>query len=387
MTRRICVFTGSRADYGPLVALMRRLADDPEVDLRVLVSGGHLAAGQGNTVDRVRADGFRVDEVVEMVLATDTAAGVAKSFGLGVIGYADALARIEPDVLVVLGDRYEALAVGVAAMLRSLPIAHIAGGQVTAGSLDDSVRHALTKLAHVHFTSTESFARRILQLGEDPERVHVVGALGLDTIVTGRLYTKRDLLERLEMGPSDLLFAVTFHPATAEPDQGRDDAIGMLGALAEFPDAAVVFTGTNVDRAGGRTARLLADFVDGCGPRARLVPSLGHLAYLSLVKHADVVIGNSSSGLIEAPALGTPTVNIGTRQDGRPRAASVLDCSGPAPQITRTIRRALSRDHRVIAASGRSPYGDGRAAPRIVEVLKSVPLDGLAKKTFIDVVP
>lgn len=383
--RKLCVFTGSRADYGPLLPVIRALHRDSQIDLRLLVTGGHLVDSQGLTVRQIKEDGFTVDEAVEIVLASDTATGAAKSFGLGVIGFADALDRLDPDVLLVLGDRYEALAVAVAAALRVLPIAHIGGGEVTVGSTDESVRHAVTKLAHLHFTSTEESRQRVIQLGEYPSRVHNTGAPGLDTIRTTALIDRAALAAALGIQVRDLLIPVTYHPATADPTGGRDGAEGLLKALDGFQDATVVFTGTNVDHGGIGIAGLIGEYVNANSSRVTIFPSLGQVSYLSLIAHASVVVGNSSSGIAEAPALHTPTVNIGTRQDGRPRAASVIDCGEAPSEIERAIRRALDPQHRIITEAATSPFGDGHAAERIVRILKEVDLGALLQKKFFTV--
>ncbi|WP_162606349.1 UDP-N-acetylglucosamine 2-epimerase [Jiangella asiatica] len=380
--RRVCVFTGSRADYGPLLSVLRALDAEPSIDLSVLVSGGHLVKSQGLTVGQIEADGFRVAERVEVVLASDTASAVAKSFGLAVIGYADALDRLAPDVVVVLGDRYEALAVAVTAALRLVPVAHIGGGELSHGSTDDSVRHAITKLAHLHFTSNEEFRQRVIQMGEDPARVYVTGAPGLDTIRTMSFVGRESLAKVLGISLRDPVVAVTYHPATADPVRSLDGVRGLVAALDELPSATVVFTGTNVDQNGAATYEPIRRFVASNPTRSVAVSSLGAQRYLSLVDLAAVVVGNSSSGLAEVPALRTPTVNIGSRQDGRPRAASVIDCGESADDIGAAIRRALSPEHAAVTATATSAFGDGHAAERIAEQLKIADLRGLLRKRF-----
>ncbi|PXY28653.1 UDP-N-acetylglucosamine 2-epimerase [Prauserella flavalba] len=380
--RRVCVFTGSRSDYGPMQSVIEALHAEPGIDLRLLATGGHLVGEQGYTVRQIEADGFTVDERVEMVLAGDSPTAVAKSFGLGVIGYADALDRIGPDILVLPGDRYEALAAAVAAALRLLPIAHVGGGEATSGATDESVRHAITKLAHLHFTSTERFRDNVVQLGENPSHVHLTGTPGLDTIRTATRLDRSALAAELGVELRTPTIGVTYHPATADPGGSTSGIAGLLTALDAFPEATVVFTGTNVDQ----TRSGVATAIHACaarrpGPTA-VLPSLGQVRYLSLVHHADVVVGNSSSGVIEVPAMHTPTVNIGTRQDGRPRAKSVLDCGEDPGQIERAIRHALTPGHQRVAAEARSPYGDGHAAERIVAVLRTVELATLPRKRF-----
>jgi UDP-hydrolysing UDP-N-acetyl-D-glucosamine 2-epimerase len=380
----VCVFTGSRADYGRLLPLIRRLRHDPRFQLQVLVSGTHLAGDHGLTIKELEQDGVHVDERVEMVLAHDSATSVIKSLGLGIIGYADALDRLDPDVLVVLGDRYEALGVATAAAIRLIPLAHVAGGQVTEGALDERFRHAMTKLASLHFTSTAECRRRVLQLGEIETRVHAVGALGLDMALNEDVIERAELIATLGLDPSPLTLLVTYHPATADP-RGSDAGMrGLFVALHAIRDATVIFTAANAD-AGGRTITAHAhDFVDQHADRMRLYTSLGQRWYLSLLRHADAVVGNSSSGLVEAPSLQTATVNIGSRQAKRLRARSVIDCGETAEEIEAAIRRAVTPEFQEICRSTTSPYGDGHAANRIAEILARTELQDLIRKPFVD---
>ncbi|NDL56656.1 UDP-N-acetylglucosamine 2-epimerase [Phytoactinopolyspora mesophila] len=383
--RRVCVFTGSRADYGPLFTVIQALHDDLEADLRLLVAGGHLVERQGLTVRQVEEDGFRVDERVDMVLSNDTPSAVAKSTGLAMIGFADALARIAPDILVILGDRYEALAVAYAAHISSLPIAHIAGGDLSYGSTDDATRHAITKLSHLHFTANDASRRRVVQMGERPERVHATGLPSIDRVVSMRFLDRTELDRRLNTRLRDPVFVVTYHPATADRQGSRAGVRGLLAALDGFPDASVVFTGTNVDQDGSTVSAAIHEYVEAHRQRSIATPSLGQTVFLSLAKLASLVVGNSSAGLIEAPAVHTPTVNIGSRQDGRPRAASVVDCGESAAEITQAIRHALTVEHQQQSHFVQSPFGDGRAAPRIVSTLKAVDLGSLTPKEFFSI--
>lgn len=393
--RRICVFTGTRAEYGLLYWLLRELDAADDVELRLLVSGAHLAPAFGLTQRVIEADGFRIDAAVDMLLASDTAVGMAKSMGLGVIGFADALDRLRPDLLVVLGDRYEALAVASAAVLAQVPIAHVHGGELTEGAVDESIRHALTKLACLHFAAAEPFRRRILQMGEDPSRVHTVGAPGLDALLRAPLLSREELAQGLGVPLPSPLLLVTYHPVTLA-EEGPDAALGALfAALDAFPEATVLITGPNADAGGRRIAAALSAFAAAAAAaaaghrpgRVSVHTSLGQPRYLSALSHADVVIGNSSSGLIEAPAVGTPTVNLGTRQQGRLRAESVIDCDETAPAITAAVKRALSPSFRARLPGVRSPYGphtEGGASCRIAQVLRSVDLEGIAVKRFRD---
>jgi UDP-hydrolysing UDP-N-acetyl-D-glucosamine 2-epimerase len=381
-TRNVCVFTGARSEYGLLRWTMAELRDHPDVRLQVLVAGAHLSPEYGMTADAITRDGFEIDERVEMLLSSVTSVGVAKSLGLGVIGFADALARLSPDILVVLGDRYEALAVATTAMLLRTPIAHIAGGECTEGAVDESIRHAITKMAHLHFVATEEFRQRVIQLGEAPERVMTVGAPGLDGIARLQPLNRAQLQEELEISLRPPVLAVTYHPVTASGDDPADGVAPLLEALDALDDATVIVTQPNADTASARITDAMRMWVAAHPNRSRLFAALGQRRYLSLLALADAVVGNSSSGLIEAPALGTPTVNIGPRQDGRPRAASVIDCPADAAAITAAVCGALSPGMQRRAARCESPYGYPGAAARIVAVVARADLDGLMRKHF-----
>lgn len=381
--RRVCVFTGSRADYGPVSPLLRRLREDPDIDLHLLVSGGHLVPDQGLTVRTIEEDGFTVDERVDIVLASDDPAAVAKSFGLACIGYVDALTRISPDILVLLGDRYETFAAAVAALPKGIMVAHIGGGQLTYGSNDDQIRHAITKLAHVHFTVTADDRRRLIQMGEDPDHVVEVNTIGLDPQVLNGLLTRQALEEDLRIDLGSPTFLITHHPATSDPAGSRKSLDGLLAALDRFAEATLVFTAPNVDSGSREIGDRLCAYVQRRGKNAAFMASLGQQRYLSLLKHADVVIGNSSSGVTEAPVVGTPTVNIGTRQDGRVKAPSVVDCGETADEIAAAITRCLSIEHPVATPVATSEID--RGLDQMVAVLKDVELAGHTTKRFFDV--
>lgn len=383
--RRVCVFTGSRADYSSLLPVIEALRDDHDVELGVLASGGHLVPDQGLTVRQLESDGFTAQQQVEMVLASDTPTAVAKSFGLGVIGYADALTRFRPDILLVLGDRYEALAIAVTASLQLLPIAHVSGGEITRGSTDDPIRHAITKLAHLHFTASDEARQRVIQLGEFPDRVFATGAPTLDTIRTAPLWDRGQVATTCGIELRDPVITVTYHPVTADPAESQAGLVAILEALDQVPDASVVFTGTNVDQGGHQLVELIRQYVDDHGDRMTYVPSLGKVGYLSLASLSAVVIGNSSSGIVEAPALRTVSVNVGSRQQGRPRAESTLDSGNTAGNVRSALAQALTTVQQKLAQRARSPYGDGHAADRITRVLKDADLRSLIPKSFFDI--
>ncbi len=381
--RRICVVTGSRAEYGLLRWLMSAIAEDAQLQLQVLATGMHLSPEFGLTVNQIEADGFAVDARVEMLLSADTATGVVKSMGVGLIGLADAFERLRPDIVVLLGDRFEILAAAQAAMVMRIPIAHLHGGERTEGAFDEGIRHAVTKMAHWHFVAAEEYRRRVVQLGEAPDRVFNVGAPGLDALDHLQWLDREALAQSLQMPLAQPLFLVTYHPATLgdlDPVQAQAQ---LLAALERWPEAGIVFTYPNADTAGRRLIAALDAWVAPRAPRVKAFASLGSQRYMSLMRLCDVVVGNSSSGLIEGPALRRATVNIGDRQQGRLRAASVIDAAETAAAIEGALRQALSPAFQATLPGLRSPYGHGQASRAIRDRLKQVPL--AARKAFFDI--
>lgn len=394
--RRICVVTGTRAEYGLLYWLLRDIAADPALELQLVVTGMHLSPEFGLTVRDIERDGFAIDQRVEMLLSSDTGVGTAKAMGLGLIGFADAWSARRPDIVVLLGDRFEMLAAASAALALRLPMAHIHGGELTEGAMDDAIRHALSKLAHLHFTAAEDYRQRVIRMGEAPERVYNVGAPGLDNLLRLPLLERAALAEALGHALRGMVFLVTFHPETLSktPDetQGLSEVDALLAALDTFPDAQVVLTLPNADPGGrgiaGRLREWAADWARRDPGRVQVHASLGSLRYLSLMRAASVVIGNSSSGLLEAPSLNVPSVNIGARQRGRLRAGSVLDCAAQAEDIARAILQALDPAWRAARRGWENPYGpldEAGASRRILQVLRTADLDGLLCKRFHDV--
>ena len=379
--RRICVFTATRAEYGLLSGVLRKVTRRRTLDLRLIVSGTHLSPEYGNTRDHVDADGFAAAATVEMVLSGDSPVAAAKSLGLAVMGVAEALDRLRPDLLVVLGDRYEALAAAQAAVMLSVPIAHIGGGESSEGAMDESFRHAITKLAHLHFVAAAAFADRVVQLGEDPTHVHVTGALGVDNALHLPLLSRVELEAEIGMTLARPTVLATFHPVTLAAG-GLSGLDAVLTALDRFPRATVAFTEPNADPRGREIRHRVRAYADARGPRVKVFTALGPLRYLSLLSQCDVVVGNSSSGIIEAPALGVPTVNVGDRQRGRLRPESVLDAGEEAADVEAAIARALDPGFRDRVRAAPPLYGDGHAAERIVDVLAAAPLDGLLRKRF-----
>ena len=387
LKRTICVVTGSRAEYGLLRWLLEELRVMPGVRLQLVITGMHLEPRFGDTWREIEADGFAIDARVPMDLAGDSPAGAAAAMGRVTKGIGQALAQLAPDLMVVLGDRFEILAAVQAAMLARLPVAHLHGGELTEGAMDDAFRHAITKMSHLHFTAADAYARRVIQMGEAPARVFVSGALALEAVTRTAFLSReelaRDLGRSLGDGTDGPLLLVTYHPTTLAEDTSAAGVAAMLTALTEIPNARFVFTGVNADPGHAAVDGLIADFVTARPERASLHASLGQRRYLSLLRIADAVVGNSSSGLYEAPALGVPTVNIGPRQAGRLRGPSVIDCTETAEAIGAALKQALDPAFRVGIKTGNVPHGGGAAA-RIAELLSSVPLDGLVHKRFHD---
>ncbi|MBK6908557.1 MAG: UDP-N-acetylglucosamine 2-epimerase (hydrolyzing) [Rhodocyclaceae bacterium] len=383
MTRKICVITGSRADYGLLRWVMQGIQDDPDLTLQVVATGMHLSPEFGLTYLEIEQHGFRLDRKVEMLTSSDTPAGIAKSMGLGLIGFADALSELRPDLIVVLGDRFEIYAAVAAALVARIPVAHLHGGETTEGAFDEGIRHAITKMSHLHFVAAEPYRQRVVQLGEQPDRVFLVGGLGVDAIKRIRLLDRNAVETSLGFGLSEKLLLITFHPVTLEVGTASGQMEELLAALDDLDDTSLIFTLPNADTDGRVLIKAVEKFV-AQHPNAHAYASLGQLRYLSCLAHADGVIGNSSSGLLEAPSLNTGTINIGDRQRGRMQAATVINCDPTRKSISEAISRLYSPEFRSSLAKVCNPYGDGGASDRIVDTLKNYPLDRLVKKVFFD---
>ena len=381
--RKICIVTGTRAEYGLLYWLMKEIGNDPDLQLQVIATGMHLAPEFGLTYRHIETDGFAIDAKVEMLLSSDTPVGIIKSIGVGVIGFADALERLAPDMLVVLGDRFEILAAAQAAMVARIPIAHLHGGETTEGAFDEGIRHSITKMAQWHFVAAEPYRKRVIQLGEVPERVFNVGAPGLDHLDHLEWLDRAQLEADLGTTLRKPLFVVTYHPVTLKDESPLAAMEELLGALGEFPDATVIFTHPNADTGGRALAHRIEAWVAEHADRTKAFVSLGQQRYLSLMRESDVVIGNSSSGLIEAPALARATVNLGDRQAGRLKAASVIDAPEKRADIVAAIGKALSAGFRSSLADAPSLYGSGNVGRKIKETLKAARLS--VHKRFFDI--
>jgi UDP-N-acetylglucosamine 2-epimerase (non-hydrolysing)/GDP/UDP-N,N'-diacetylbacillosamine 2-epimerase (hydrolysing) len=387
--RKICVVTGTRAEYGIMSSLMRRLSDDPRVQLQIIATNMHLSPEFGMTVREIEADGFTVDRKVEMLLSSDSAAGTVKSMGVELIGLADAYEQLQPDLLVILGDRYEMLAAASAATIFGIPVAHLYGGEITEGAYDDSIRHAITKLSYLHFTSTEEYRQNVIQMGEAPERVMWVGALGADNISRDQTMTLSELEQSLDFELGDDFLLVTFHPVTKEPGSAERQSQALLQALSTVVDRhRVLITLPNSDTDGRVIARQIREWVAQNADRAIAVTSLGRRRYYAALQHCAAVVGNSSSGLCEAPSFGKPTLNIGNRQKGRTRGNTVTDCAATLADIEAGLQRVLSAEVRNDARlHGVNPYAKADTLPAIAEALISTPLAEHAAKAFCVIAP
>lgn len=384
--KKVCVVTGTRAEYGLLKLLIEKIDHDDELKLQLVVTGMHLSPEFGLTYKEIERDGFKITERNEMLLSSDTSNGITKSIGLGMIGFADIFTRIMPDMVVILGDRYEVLAAATAAMVHRIPIAHIHGGELTLGSIDDAIRHSITKMSTLHFASTEEYRKRIIQLGESPERVFTVGALGVENVKNQQLLSKDELAKRIRFSLDQPYLMVTFHAVTLESNTAKKQIECLLAALDYFKEYCVIFTKANSDTDGRIVNQSIDEYVSQNENRTIAVTSLGMVRYLSALKHCEMVIGNSSSGIIEAPSFKIPTVNIGDRQLGRTRAASVIDCGNSTEDIVEAINAArLLREGKKLD-DVINPYEGNETSQRIVSIIRKHILNGVQiKKEFYDV--
>lgn len=383
MTKKIAIFTGTRAEYGLLYWLIKDIQADPELTLQLLVSGMHLSPEFGETYHQIEEDGFTIDEKIEILLSSDSAVGTAKSIGLGVLGFTDALARLKPDVLVILGDRFEALAAAQTAMIMRIPIVHLHGGEITEGAYDDAIRHAITKLSYLHGTSTEEYRQRVIQLGEAPERVINIGAIGLDHLKRSIFMGIEELSQSLGFDLYKPYFIVTYHPVTLGDEEPEHSFQALLNALDKYPEHQVILTYPNADDGGRRIIPMLEEYARNNLQRVLAIPCLGQIRYLSCVAHATAVIGNSSSGIIEVPAFDVPTVNIGARQKGRLAAKSVLNTPVNQQSISDSIQVAISRSYKQSDEKVYNPYGQGNASSQVIEMIKSLQFE--PSKVFYDI--
>ncbi len=381
--QKVC---GTRAEYGLLKPLMTGIENEADMELQLVVTGMHLSPEFGLTYKEIEQDGFSIAECNEMLLSSDTPCGITKSTGLGMIGFAEIFTRIRPDMVVVLGDRYEVLAAAVAALIHRIPIAHICGGELTQGAVDDAIRHSVTKMSTLHFTSTEEYRNRVIQLGEEPERVFWVGAPGIENIKTQKLMEREELAESIGFPLDGPYVVVTFHPVTLEKNTAERQIENLLTALTYFNEYRIIFTKANSDTDGRIINKRIDEYVCQNRSRALAVTSLGMVRYLSALRYCEMVIGNSSSGILEAPSFKIPTVNIGDRQLGRVRAKSVIDCENDVDSIITAIEQAGKLKEEGVLEKTENPYEKADTSENILFALKRYMMNGASiKKTFYDI--
>lgn len=385
--KRIGIMTGTRAEYGLLKSLMQEINKDNDLELYLIVSGMHLSPEFGMTYQEIEEDGFQINAKVEMLLSSDSPAGISKSIGLGVIGFADEFQRADLDMLILLGDRYEALSAAICAMVMRIPIAHLHGGELTEGAIDEGIRHSITKMSYLHFTSTEQYRNRVIQLGENPERVFYVGALGVENIKKINLMTKEELERSIHFEIDENTVIVTYHPVTLENNTVEEQFLNLLEVLDRNPKIRMIFTKTNADTNGRIVNELIDKYAAQNSERACAFMSLGQKRYLSALKYCRIVIGNSSSGIIEAPSFGKPIINIGDRQKGRICADSVINCGYTQQEIQQAMETALTEEFENKASNCRNPYEKENTAANIISVIKDYLLNDKIKlkKGFYDI--
>lgn len=384
--KKIVVLTATRAEYGLLAPVIKKMDVDSQIDVRVVVTGAHLSPEFGMTINEIKEDGVRVDKEIDILLSSDTPAAISKTMGLAMIGFADYFAESKPDALLVLGDRYETLAVCAAAMNAQIPIVHLYGGEATEGLIDEAVRNAITKLSYLHFTSTEEYRHRVIQMGENPQRVYTAGAIGVENALHTNFMSKQELEKSLECSLGEKIAVLTFHPVTLEHNTAEIQIGELIKAIKHYPEITFICTKANADMSG----RIINDSLQKCAETQKniiLFDSLGLKRYLSLLSYAEFVIGNSSSGIIEVPSFKIPTINIGDRQKGRTQARSVINCIPKADNIIEAISTALSEEFKNSICNIVNPYGDGNASEVIVNVTKEFLLNNKLKiqKSFYDI--
>ena len=381
--RKICVVTGSRAEYGILRGLMKAIKDDSELTLQIIATNQHLSILQGETYREIERDGFIIDYKVYMAddEAPDNANSTAKAISRGVSGFADAFDALEPDLLLILGDRYEMLAVASTALIYKIPIAHLHGGEITEGAFDDAIRHAITKMSHLHFTSTEAYRQRVIQLGEQPDRVFNVGALGVENVMKNDFMTKEGIEKSLNFELSDKCFLCTYHPVTLSNMSSETQVLNLLAALEDYQDYHIIFTYSNSDTNSKIIIKRIHEYVERNQSRCMFIPSLGQRRYFSALKCVKAVIGNSSSGIIEVPSFGIPTLDIGDRQKGRIAADSVIHCGYSIEEIKEGLIKLV--DYKSVKIE--NPYYKEGTCNAILKIIKTYPLDNLVQKHFYDI--
>jgi GDP/UDP-N,N'-diacetylbacillosamine 2-epimerase (hydrolysing) len=381
--RKICVVTGTRAEYGLLYWLMKEIELDKELELQLIVTGMHLSPEFGLTYKEIEKE-FKIDKKIEMLLSSDTLVGISKSMGLAQISFAEAYEDLKPDILVVLGDRYEIFSCVSAAMIARIPIAHLHGGETTEGAFDESIRHSITKMSHLHFTAANEYRNRVIQLGEHPLRVFNVGGLGIENIKKLKLLSKEEFEKSIDFKLNKKNIIVTFHPVTLEKSTAKEQFQELLDAIDELVDTNIIFTKANSDTDGRVINSMIDEYVSKNHDKSVGFTSLGQLRYLSALQYVDSMVGNSSSGLLEAPSFNIGTINIGDRQKGRLKAESIIDCCENKESILKAVKKLYSSEFQELLNTVKNPYGNGCASMNIIKELKRINLENILKKSFYD---
>jgi GDP/UDP-N,N'-diacetylbacillosamine 2-epimerase (hydrolysing) len=383
--KKIAVITGSRADYGHLYPLLKEIGRSKILDLNLIVTGMHLSSEYGETKSQILKDGFEISAEVEMLLSGNSSTAITKSIGVGLLGFADLFKNFHPDLVVILGDRFEMLSAAVAAYINNLNIAHLHGGETTEGAFDEAIRHSITKMSDLHFTATNNYRKRVIQLGESPESVYNVGAIGLDNIRSLTLFSKKSLEKELRINFKKKNLLISYHPETLSSGSVRKKFLTLLSVISELNDTQIIFTKSNADTSGEVINRLIDEYVSRNPRDSSAYVSLGQQKFLSVLKVVDGIVGNSSSGIIEAPSLKTGTINIGNRQKGRDRAESVIDCSGTPTNIRAAIQKLYSAEYQKKLKKIINPYGGSNATQKIMSVLESWEVSQNKAKSFFDI--
>nr|WP_275846785.1 UDP-N-acetylglucosamine 2-epimerase [Sulfurimonas sp. SAG-AH-194-I05] len=384
MPRKICVVTGTRAEYGLLYWLMKEIQEDSDLELQLIVTGMHLSPEFGLTYKTIEKE-FKIHKKIEMLLSSDSAIGITKSMGLAQISFGEAYAELQPDMLVVLGDRYEIFSAVSAAMIANIPISHLSGGETTEGAFDESIRHSITKMSHLHFTANEVYEKRVIQLGEEPQRVFNVGGMGIDNIKKLELLTKEAFEKSIDFSLASKNIVVTFHPVTLENTTAKEQFQELLSAINTLKDTHVIFTKANSDTDGRIINSMIDSYVKENTSTSIAFTSLGQLRYLSSLQYVDAMVGNSSSGLAEAPSFKVGTINIGDRQKGRMMAPSIINCDATKESILTAFEKLYTKEFAQIIQNTQNPYGNGGASKKVKDIIKNISLENILKKTFYDI--
>lgn len=384
MKKKICVVTGSRAEYGLLYWLIKEINNSQNLKLQLIVTGMHLSKEFGSTYKEIEKD-FKIDKKIDMQLFSDTAAGISRSIGIAQESFSEAYNDLKPHMVVVLGDRYEIFSAASAAMISRIPIAHIHGGEATEGQIDEAIRHCITKMSHLHFTSVEEYSKRVIQLGEHPSKVFKVGGLGIENIKKLKLLSKKNFEKIIDFKLNIKNILVSFHPVTLEKSTSKKQFLEILEAIDDLKDTNIILTKTNSDIDGKIINSMIDKYVDKNKAKSIAIISMGQLNFLSALQYMDFIIGNSSSGLLEAPSFKIGTINIGDRQKSRIKAKSVVDCLPNKKSIKDAIKKVYSNEFQKLLKSVKNPFDDGCASKKIVKVLNSISTDDLLKKSFFNV--